>query len=385
MPVKSRRITELLRRAVSAGAIQAVVGSVYGAQVVFFEWGTIPAWAFWAELSVCLVTAVSGRWPRAAAVIVALLLAALWFGPVDAGRFTVFTGWIIVTSLGAKGLRGWSTSIGVLYLVEVAVIEVQHAALQAGGPADPWSVFRWMAYWVVYGGLFWGLGQWFDRVRRDRRRLVAEQEAAMAAQRTAIARDLHDTLAGTVTGMIMRAQELRLRHAGDPAATRDLDGIIAAGNDAMRDVRALMDALRRQDGTEPSLEPLRGPGETLRQVAADLEAAGFPVRVLSDGNLDALPDSVRRTLVRVIEEAAVNVRKHAAPGSPCEFMVGVGDGDVEVVVTNVVGDQAVKQANHVGLVGLRERVEALGGELATSRDAGRHLLQVSLPLRLVDA
>jgi signal transduction histidine kinase len=199
--------------------------------------------------------------------------------------------------------------------------------------------------------------------------LLAEQAAERARrarmeERTRIAREMHDVVAHRVSLLVVHAGALERIAARDPekaAANAKLMGDI--GRQALDELRQILGVLRTVD--EPSAEEL--PELGLHSVAAlvdELRAAGLPVRYTLGGARRLLSEEAERTAYRVVQEALTNVLKHA-PGAEAEVVVAYVPGGVALAVTNSCpGGEASPRAlpsGGNGLVGMRERVTALGG------------------------
>jgi signal transduction histidine kinase len=239
---------------------------------------------------------------------------------------------------------------------------------------------------TLTGGV-WGLGAYAQTRRRYRRELERraadlererEQLARIAAheERTSIARELHDIVAHSVSVMLVGVRGARdvLRTAPD-VADDTLARVETSGEQSLAELRRMLVLLRSpQDSAESRPQPSLA---ELDQLIADYHAAGLPVRLRRMGDPRWLPDGVQLSVYRIVEEALTNVLKHSQPtcvtvtlafrGSSLEVEI-VDDGATPAAVPS--SDQrGVRRSGH-GLVGMRERVAALGGKLETGRRAG---------------
>ncbi len=214
---------------------------------------------------------------------------------------------------------------------------------------------------------------WYFRAR-DRERNQTVQAAVTSAQqgeRMALARELHDVVAHHVTGIVVQAQAALLVAAKNPAvAVTALEKIEYSGTEALTAMRTLVGSLR--DGTA-----MAGSADSTDQattdVAADIRAVvdnftGPPVAL--DLSLpDQLPVEVGRSVLRLVQESLTNVGKHAPNADDVQVrVVALGDELHIRVVDNGSGRplSPVGGSGGYGLVGMRERVELLGGRF----DAG---------------
>jgi signal transduction histidine kinase len=223
-----------------------------------------------------------------------------------------------------------------------------------------------------------------DRARRaeeDQAHRIAE---ARRAERTKIAREMHDVLAHRLSLLAAYAGALEFRPDAPAAELARAAGVIRDGaHQALEELRGVIGVLRDDPADE---EPDR-PQPTLSDLPRLLDearAAGTPVR-LDDRLADAgtVPDVLGRTVYRVVQEGLTNVRKHA-PGQEATVLLGGRRGrNLIVVVANRTGPAAAGPGripgSGSGLVGLRERVQLAGGRLDARAGRGRFRLWAVLP------
>ncbi|MGQ4389880.1 sensor histidine kinase [Streptomyces sp. SAS_270] len=243
------------------------------------------------------------------------------------------------------------------------------------------------------------VGRWVAGSRARERRLVASRTEAIAAERRRIARELHDIVAHSVTVMVLQAAGARRTMATDPAkATVALQAVEDVGVQAMAELRRLLTVLRPvQDGQGgPNSEGGavgagidRPPGlAMLPGLVAQVEAVGVTATVESSGLSARLDQSVDITAYRVVQEALTNVARHGGPGSTAHVRLHWAGATLEIQVTDdgagVPVDPTKRMSSGLGLIGLRERVTVIGGDLAVSRlPGGGYRLTASLPTATV--
>jgi signal transduction histidine kinase len=203
-------------------------------------------------------------------------------------------------------------------------------------------------------------------------------------ERLSLARDLHDSVAHHVTGIVVRAQAAQVVAAQQP------DEAIAALAAIEREGAATLTSMRRLVGVLRDDDAERQPPAGLMQIR-DLVArfqAGGPQATLSASPSAAgaeIPDEVCAALHRVVQEALTNVRRHAVRPRTVTVEIDVVDGVLHVRVCDD-GQPARTPATNTGgfgLVGLEERVHALGGWLSTG--PGTHGWEVTAALPLAAA
>lgn len=203
-----------------------------------------------------------------------------------------------------------------------------------------------------------------ERVARE-----ADQRAELAAQseRNRIAREMHDVVAHGLSVIIVQADGARYASVNRPAAAVEaLDAIAATGREALTEMRSLL-GLLRDGGTGTAPQPDLGDLPAL----LDEARASLQIDAHLDTGLDDVPAGVALTAYRLIQEALTNVRKHAGP----DVRVSVGVRREEQALRLWVRDDGRGASAHDdgaghGLLGMRERITAHGGELSAGPQVG---------------
>ncbi|RAO43550.1 hypothetical protein GAR06_04686 [Micromonospora saelicesensis] len=214
-----------------------------------------------------------------------------------------------------------------------------------------------------------------DRAERLEREQEARADRVRAEERTRIAREMHDVVAHRVSLMVVHAGALEVT-AVDPATVEAAALIRTTGRQALTDLREVLGVLRQAG---PAVTPERGL-DTLDELIGESRAAGLRVSRQDEGVPTALPATLGRTAYRVVREALTNVRKHAADAETTVCLRYLPDG-LEVLVRNgpSEGGSTLPGAGQ-GLLGLRERVELLGGRLEAAPVDGGFLVRALIPL-----
>ncbi|MEV0388648.1 histidine kinase [Nonomuraea sp. NPDC050643] len=222
----------------------------------------------------------------------------------------------------------------------------------------------------------------------EQRASEAERTREEAARRRAgeerlrIARELHDSLTHSISIIKVQAGVAvhLARKRGDevPAA---LLAIQDASGDAMRELRATLEILRDPDTAGSEDEPAASGLGRLDDLVERARSTGLPATVTVLGERYALPAEVDRAAYRIVQEALTNVSRHA--GAATAF-VSIDYGDDALVVQVDDDGEAAEDTSPVpgvGLIGMRERVTALGGRLrAGPRPEGGFTVRAELPL-----
>lgn len=211
-----------------------------------------------------------------------------------------------------------------------------------------------------------------ERAARLERERDQQSELATAAERTRIAREMHDIVAHSLSVVIAQADGGRYAAAADPpAATRALETIAETGRAALADMRRILGVLR-SDGN--GAEPLAPQPSTvdLESLFSHLRATGVPVSHVQMGTPVGLPPGTSAALFRITQESLTNVLKHGGPGVKATVLTDWRPGEVRLVISDdgrgaastadAGGNDGIRGGH--GLVGMRERAVMLGGSLA---------------------
>jgi signal transduction histidine kinase len=194
----------------------------------------------------------------------------------------------------------------------------------------------------------------------------AEKAAAALAERGRLAREMHDVLAHTLSGLVLQLDGLRLMAASrsaDPELAQGLGRAHRLARTGLLESRQAITALRGETVPGPELLPAL--------VAEHREATGRECRLLEDGERRQLSADVRLTLYRTAQEALSNVRKHA-PGADVQLtlsweddhvLLEVQDTGQPITVGGAVPSTATPTGSGHGLAGMGERAQLAGGSL----------------------
>jgi signal transduction histidine kinase len=217
-----------------------------------------------------------------------------------------------------------------------------------------------------------------DRAEADRE---AEADRRVTEERLRIARDLHDVL-GHHLALIHIQARVAARALDDPGgvAAGALDHVCAASKTALTELGDTIGLLRRPGEPADPTEPV-GDLDALDGLLAAYRRSGLDITATVDGDARPVTAPVGLTAYRVIQESLTNVCKHAGPTRVSVRLSFAGEA-VEVTVDNrPTGRPASGAGGGHGLVGMRERVAALGGRFAAGpRPDGSFRVTAQLPL-----
>lgn len=197
-----------------------------------------------------------------------------------------------------------------------------------------------------------------------------EHQTAVAAERAQIAREMHDILAHSLAAIVAQAEGARFAAAAKPElAQQALAEIADASRSSLRDIRALLERLRHQQGD--------GPGASLTDISdlvRSAKNAGFEVDLRITGEAGGLSALQQSAIYRIAQESITNAIKYADRAKPILIVVDWHTSQLRLSVSNRVapGRQgSQKQAetgSGFGLIGMRERAAAIGGQIYSGAD-----------------
>jgi signal transduction histidine kinase len=317
-------------------------------------------------VAVGVLLALSPRWPTVTAL---------------AGAFSVLGNYALDTpGPGGAQLIG----MGVLIGHAAAVLPPRRGALTAAAAAlvvvgsgflaipSPWEGL----FYLLVAGAAWGVGALVRQVQTRSRELqvlaarLAEQQEAVAAsavvaERARIAREVHDSVAHSVSVMVLQMGGLRRLLPDRPEAQDVLLGLERLGREAVDEMRRVVGILRDGPDGDPAPQPSLS---RLDAVLGELRAGGMPIELVVTGEPVELPQLVDVSAVRVVQEALSNVVRHAGAAatrvevswSRGQVAVSVCDDGRPRVPAPRSGSAA---AGGHGQLHMRERVAVSGGTL----------------------
>ena len=265
-----------------------------------------------------------------------------------------------------------------------------------GAREDALPLWASIAFGLLVAGILVATGYAMSSQRqlvdsyRDRA-LTAEREQrarvaqAQAAERTRIAREMHDVLAHRISLVAMHAGALGYRtDLTDEERTTAAKSIEDNAHRALSDLRAVLGVLR--DPLQPAdaaPEPPQPGIDDVASLVAEAAAGGMRVR-LSHRAADDMPAATGRTAYRIVQEALTNVRKHAPGTTVTVDVAGSPDDGLVIGVRNAapVGPARAPTlpASGLGLLGLAERATLAGGRISHGTDAtGGYAVRAWIP------
>ena len=278
---------------------------------------------------------------------------------------------VAVISAGAH-LRRWRLQTAAL--ASAAYVPL---AFALSGPERIEGVTGYLAFYLALV-ILWGIGGRLRQARAaEQVRRAQEAQAALLAERTRIARELHDVVTHHVTAMVVQAEAARYLTGSPGRLEPALTAVADSGRQAITDLRHLLDVLDPQrDGEQP-----QPPATDLRALVDSVRRAGQPVDYTEEGDRAEVSGDAGATAYRVVQEALTNALKYAH-GSRTSVLVRHGERDITVeVATDDTGSAPVAVGGSGrGLAGLRDRVSGLGGDFRSARsDDGAFVVRARIP------
>jgi signal transduction histidine kinase len=346
------------------GLVAAITQPLSGADIGLTA-VPVAAWALWAFARVPL--------GAVAVAIVVPVVVAQRSGELEPIMFNA--------SLLAFAAARWSRSLAAA--ASLGALAVATPVLVAV-VQDPMEVA--VGIWVVAILFIWVVGRGVARQERlvvelDRTRgQLAHQ--TLLNERRRIARDVHDFVGHGLAAVMLQVTSARhvLRRDAD-AAEEALRSAEEVGRRSMRELRRTVTLLRSDD--EASLAALFATVDEIPTLVEEARAAGLAVELHTRGNLSRIPPSVGLALYRISQEVLANAARHA-PRARTMLGLELTNGRVALLAETsgplIAGPASERERPHYGLIGMRERATALGGEFAAgpTRDGWR--VRCELPL-----
>lgn len=286
----------------------------------------------------------------------------------------------LVMAVSARRMR----TATVYSAIVVVGAGIQWILFEDSNPAFTVTVFV-VASWLL-GIVLQGYN---DRVKVEEAK--AAQAAAAAKLEAAefakeIAREMHDAVAHSMSSVVLRARMAKTREGLTQSTQDDLESITDLSIQALGEMRALLKLLRGSDENEARYRnymiiDLR---EECARNAQFLESQDFQVKQVIEGDFEAIDPLAVSTFVACIREASANVIRHGDDSKPVILTVNADQDYISLAVINTIDHEKHKifPSSGLGLVGIRERVEAVGGSVNSTEAGGRWLLNFSIPKRI---
>lgn len=354
----------------------------------------------------CLGTVVSSlplvwrrRFPLVAGMAQAVLYnVATFFTGIDVytSQVVLFLGFYSIGAWSAKRGQALLVRILICLLMAVSFVVASFASLEKVTRAEAISATQMAAFIVINsivniafftGAWLFGDQAWDQATERAEledadasiKQLQAQLvESAVEEERLRIARELHDVVAHHVTAMSVQAAAARRLIERDPdAATASLKQVESSARASVKDLRSMVLTLRDTDDSP-------APGPTLADLAPLIESArnkGQRATYEEIGTLPELTLAAELALFRAAQEGLTNAAKHAGPHATVHVRLrGLQDAVELEVADDGRGTATTLPGTGTGLIGMRERITAVGGTLeAGPKPRGGFRIRATIP------
>jgi signal transduction histidine kinase len=327
-------------------------------------------WTVGGALAGVVASSIIFRWRYAAlAPIAALAASGLgWVFQVSSDPMLAVAWTLYPLALTRKS---WTRAVG-----STAVLLMLLLSLTAGAPPSPAGFEYHMVISAAAIGASWLLGQAeANRLEAQHQAVLRAAESELVLEQTAMAREVHDVVGHALSVISAEADVSRhLPDVGEAELRDSLADIEQRARGALEEVQALVRALR--DGVRVHDVPT-----SLEQVVNAARVSGLEVSARVESL--TVPDEIHVIVTRVMQEALSNTLRHARATS-CEIAVWhERHGAVRLHVEDDGVGISDQSRPGTGLIGMRERVEEVGGSMTISNGvAGGVLLAVSIPVRI---
>jgi signal transduction histidine kinase len=295
-----------------------------------------------------------------AVVLLASSASLMWLQPNGAGLAGLFVGLVLLAPRVPDRFPIALSVVGIVCLAVITVTVSRGSTISAFLGAIAIVGFCGMTF------LARRLGQASHQAEglliEVERTRAAEARAAGIAERQRLAREMHDVLAHSLSGLMLQLEAARMLAAdapGDPRLPGIIDLAHHLGKTGLEEARRAIGMLRDDE--------LPGP-EGLANLAAQFqEVSGIPCRLTVSGQARELGSEARLAVYRVAQEALTNIAKHACPEQVEVGLAYEPSGTCLTVEDFAMSGEPPQPASDggYGLTGMRERAELLGGQLTT--------------------
>lgn len=364
-----------VRRVLLGGGLDVLLAVILAVLSLALGLRAGETWPLWLDAAMCLAAACTVRWPKTAGVALGLLLVGYFFVPRGSVSLGEYAPLIPILGTGMRDLRSVRRWMTVGYGAILVALQYRDY------PGNPLFLFGALV-WAGLIAVLWLIGNAFAAFRQAQAEAHA---AALVQQRVFLARDLHDTVARDLSRASLRAQHAQ-QHL-DPA---EMGMVVEEIQSALAQLRWTMNLLRdpRPDAWGGQDEGAGSPSQALRDAALNLESRGFAVALTIEGDPERIPPTLWPTIKAMVEEASSNIERHASTSHPCALILDVDHEAADMVFINQVEDRDGPRTGSgdsaMGLLGVRERLTPIGGELQTLQEGTQWMTRIRIPLPAPD-
>lgn len=297
--------------------------------------------------------------------------------PADFAPFVLV---VVAGEVAAIAARGASIGFAAVAIAELIAFDLA-GKVNWGANAQRLQGLPMYVMGIVLGTSVGVMLQYQRRfLYQERENQTIRADRAAADERRRIAREVHDVIAHSLSITLLHLTAARHALATDADVDEAVDALVDAerlGRQAMADIRrtvGMLDAGPASTTAEPG-------AADLDDLVGDFRRAGLTVDYSRTGDLNLVTGAVGLALYRIGQESLANVAKHA-PGAPASVRLVVDEDHTTLTITNELPlGPPTPAGDGMGLRGMRQRAELLGGRIAAGRDAGGWAVRAGFPLR----
>ncbi|MGW9636665.1 sensor histidine kinase [Nocardiopsis alba] len=344
----------------AVGAVSVIGGALACAPVAFRD--RLPVWVAFVSLVGCVLVAVFGVFQTSLQIALGVAL----------------------YSVASRRERGVSVRIGLFSALCLTVADLSRGEYLFAPSALWWVLSVGAAVSIGYSVRVHRerLADLRDRARRAEERREEEARRRVMEERLRIARELHDVVAHNITLINVQAEVAAHLLREDPdEAERALTHVREGGRSVLAEMSALLSVMRAEEGEGPPTAPAPSL-ERLSKLVEAFEEAGVAVDYRVEGAPAGLPSGTDLVAYRIVQEALTNARRHGGGG--VRVRLRHGEGGLSIDVRNPLPPSTERRRRSTegsgsGIIGMRERVAAVGGNLWTGNVDDGFLVRAFLP------
>lgn len=361
----SRRVSQLL----ASGWFEAVTAMLLLLLAIFLNRAASqPLGVLLLDAALCVTAGLSARRPRILGVVLGTLLALNLLLPVHWATLGEYAPLIPIAGSGMRGRVRVQRAMIAGYGLLLGLITIQDAPSVLGAAMGCLS-------WAALIFLAWVVGRAFIAHTRAQQQ---QREAEATLHQQQLARDLHDTVARSLTVVVRVGERLRRQAAFD---SNDLHVLTDAARAAHDQLRLVMQVLRDPATPNPPVTGAASLVEALRNGMVTLRQHGFAPTITIEGNVGCLTELQSTALGAAAGEAFANVVKHGETRRPVAVVVLVTQAQIDLTVLNYAPSRpGTTAAGGMGLWGMQQRVAEVGGTVTAEPSGAQWQTRVRIPL-----
>jgi len=317
--------------------------------------------------------------PRSASIAYSACWLALLIAPHASVSDMIITNLLFHFFLGRFLSRN---KVALIFLFNEAAYALALAAIRSSAQGIRTFLFN-----VISGLILITIGVTVCQAEKYWKNKFRATEQRLSEVRDEIAKEMHDLVAYSMSQTVLRARLAAENPSYPQEARNDFSALAGTGADALHELRILLYALRKgtkyssPPALEASMPPRQSIEASMRLVAQDLHDAGFQIECHIADNVNLSRGQIS-ILSRVLREMAANIIRHGDPKKPASLFISQNQQHIQLLSANSVRESrtAPLPSSGMGVLGMQERLAALGGTLTASNEDGTWLVSAIIPI-----